>query len=336
MTTLPETNLQLDELRNVENIKPFEDKLREIGAFPLLVKDTVETMQMNIGLICNLRCKHCHVEAGPDRTELMPREIMEQGLQVMSDYDIPKLDITGGAPELNPDFEWLVGEAAKLNREITVRTNLTVLEDERFAHLPEFYARHNNVLVVCSLPYYTEKEADRIRGDGVFKSSIKMLKHFNDLGYGCDGGSLTLNLVYNPGGAFLPGAQQGIESDYRRVLMEQFGISFNNLFALGNFPVGRFLDFLKQSGNLNRYMEKLEKAFNPATVQGVMCRDQISLRYDGGVFDCDFNQRLDMPRTPKHISECKRDDLFGSEIAVANHCYACTAGSGSSCGGAVV
>jgi len=328
-------NLQLADLAAIGTIVPFEDELREIGEFPLRVKEKIETMQMNIGLACNLHCKHCHVEAGPERTQLMPREVMEQALRIMMMLDIPKLDITGGAPELNPDFTWLVSEAVRLGKEVIVRTNLTVLDNEKFEHLPEFFAE-NKVTVVCSLAYYSEKESDRVRGDGVFQSSIKMLRRLNELGYGDKDSGLILNVVYNPGGAFLPGAQEGIEADYRRALHDNFDITFSNLFALGNFPVGRFLHFLKESGNLSRYMEKLSKAFNPSTLQGVMCKDQVSVRYDGTVYDCDFNQTLGISRTSKHISECLKDDIVGCDIAVANHCYACTAGSGSSCGGAVV
>jgi len=313
----------------------FTEKLEESGVHSLKSKETIQTMQMNVGKICNLSCKHCHVEAGPQRTESMSQAIMAQGLQVMADHGIKTLDITGGAPELNPNFPWLIQKATKLNLQVMTRTNLTVLDDEKYGWIPEFYAEHQ-VEVVSSLPYYTEKDADRMRGNGVFQSSIKMLKALNTLGYGQEGSSLKLNLVYNPGGAFLPAAQQGIEADYRRVLLNQYGITFNNLFVIGNFPVGRFLTFLRNSGNLQRYMEQLAGAFNPSTVQNVMCRDMISLSWDGYLFDCDFNQMLGLPDSPKHISACRKEDLCVREITVHNHCYACTAGSGSSCGGTVV
>ena len=326
---------QLADIEGIENLQFFREELCKMGVAPLKSKGTISTMQMNIGLVCNLSCKHCHVEAGPNRTEVMSQDIMEHGLRIMSECGISKLDITGGAPELNPHFTWLVEEAAKRNLHVIVRTNLTVLDDENFEYLPEFFAK-NRVEVVCSLPYYTEKNADRIRGNGVFNSSIKMLKRLNELGYGREGSSLTLNLVYNPGGAFLPGAQEGIEVDYRKALQSQYGVTFTNLFALGNFPVGRFLTFLKESGNLQPYMQKLASVFNPDTVAGVMCRDQISLSYDGKLYDCDFNQALGLPCEAKHISTCDKQDIFKRDIAVSNHCYACTAGSGSSCGGAVV
>jgi len=326
---------QLEVLNNIKNIKPFAEKLKEINSCPLKSKNAIQTMQMNIGKICNLSCKHCHVEAGPQRTESMSREIMAQCLQVMADNEIKTLDITGGAPELNPHFPWLIQEAVKLKRRVMIRTNLTVLDDEKYRQMPEFYAEHQ-VEVISSLPYYTEKDADRVRGNGVFQSSIKVLKRLNEVGYGREGGTLKLNLVYNPGGAFLPAAQQGIEADYRRVLRDQYDITFNQLFAIGNFPVGRFLTFLRNSGNLQRYMEQLASAFNPATVPNVMCRDQVSVSWDGFVFDCDFNQMLGISCIDKPISQCGAADLNNREIAVHNHCYACTAGSGSSCGGAVV
>lgn len=326
---------QLETLNNVTGIKSFTEKLKEINVYPLKSNGHINTMQMNTGKICNLSCKHCHVEAGPQRTESMSQDIMAQCLQVMIDHQIKTLDITGGAPELNPNNQWLIQEATKLNRHVLTRCNLTVLDNEKYAQIPEFYAEQK-VEVVASLPYYAQKDADRIRGDGVFQSSIKILKKLNDLGYGREGSDLKLNLVYNPGGAFLPPAQQGIEADFRRNLLNQYGVTFNSLFAIGNFPVGRFLTFLQKSENFQRYMEKLASAFNPATVNNVMCRDQISVSWDGYLFDCDFNQMLGLSCMPKHISNCSADDLNEREIAGHNHCYACTAGSGSSCGGAVV
>ncbi|SHN57981.1 arsenosugar biosynthesis radical SAM (seleno)protein ArsS [Desulfitobacterium chlororespirans] len=332
--TAPNSDSQLESLNSLK-IKSFTERLEEAGVLPLKSKETIQTMQMNVGKICNLSCKHCHVEAGPLRTESMSQAVMAQGLQVMADHGIKTLDITGGAPELNPNFPWLIQEAKKLNRQVMTRTNLTVLDDEKYGWMPEFYAEHQ-VEVVSSLPYYTEKDADRMRGNGVFQSSIKLLKKLNELGYGREGSSLKLNLVYNPGGAFLPAAQQGIEADYRRVLLDQHGITFDSLFAIGNFPVGRFLTFLRNSGNLQRYMEQLAGAFNPSTVQNVMCRDMVSLSWDGYLYDCDFNQMLGLPDSPQHISTCRKEDLCQREIAVHNHCYACTAGSGSSCGGSVV
>jgi radical SAM/Cys-rich protein len=326
---------QLADLENVDNIPFFAKKLQEINAFPLMSNDKLQTMQMNICRICNLSCKHCHVEAGPHRTEVMPRSVMERGLELMMECDIPDLDITGGCPELNPDFEWLIEQTVKYKRDTMVRTNLTILDDERFRHLPEFFAE-NNITISCSLPYYTAKNTDVVRGNGVFETSVKVIQRLNELGYGKEGTGLALNLVYNPGGAFMPAVQKNIEADYRQALASQFGVHFTQLFTIGNFPVGRFLSFLKQSGNLKRYMEKLDASFNSATVLGVMCLNQISLSWDGYLYDCDFNQMLGLCEEPKHISDVKKEDILGRPITVHNHCYVCTAGSGSSCGGAVV
>lgn len=336
MNTTAQTAVsQLETLDRAAAIKPFTEKLKEINACPLQSNAHIGTMQINTGKICNLSCKHCHVEAGPQRTESMSRETMSQCLRVMTDHQIQTLDITGGAPELNPNHAWLIAEATRLNRHVITRCNLTVLDHEEREPLMEFYAAHQ-VEVVSSLPYYTPKDADRMRGDGVFQSSVRVLKKLNDLGYGRDGSDLRLNLVYNPGGAFLPPAQQGIEADFRRNLLNHDGITFNRLFAIGNFPVGRFLAFLQKSGNLQRYMEKLASAFNPVTVGNIMCRDQISVSWDGYLYDCDFNQMLGLSCKAVHIADCSAGDLNGRPIAVHNHCYACTAGSGSSCGGAVV
>ena len=329
------TGTQLIDLGNLDSIPFFAEKLRDIGAYPLMSNKKLQTMQMNICRMCNLSCKHCHVEAGPHRTEVMSREIMERGLALMAECGITDLDITGGCPELNPDFEWLVREAVKQGLKVMVRTNLTILEEKKYKHLPEFFAEHK-IDVSCSLPYYTAGNTDKVRGSGVFNTSIEVIKRLNALGYGKDGSGLTLNLVYNPGGAFLPAAQGRIEADYRNALRSQFGVTFTQLFTIGNFPVGRFLSFLKQSGNLSQYMEKLDASFNSETVSGVMCRNQISLSWDGYLYDCDFNQMLELCDEPKHISSVSKKDIIDREISVHNHCYVCTAGSGSSCGGAVV
>ena len=329
------TDTQLTDLENVDSIPFFAEKLRDIGAYPLMSNKKLQTLQMNICRVCNLSCKHCHVEAGPHRTEVMSREIMERGLALMADCGITDLDITGGCPELNPDFEWLIEQSTKQGLKVMVRTNLTILDDEKYKHLPEFFAKHK-LDVSCSLPYYTAGNTDKARGSGVFNTSIEVIKKLNALGYGRDNSGLTLNLVYNPGGAFMPAIQQRIEADYRDALLSQFGVTFTQLFTIGNFPVGRFLSFLKQSGNLTQYMEKLDALFNSETVSGVMCRNQISLSWDGYIYDCDFNQMLGLCDEPKHISNATKDDVMGREITVHNHCYVCTAGSGSSCGGAVV
>lgn len=327
--------VQLGYLDNIKNIERFTNKVLEVNSHPLKSRDSIKTMQINIGKVCNMACKHCHVDAGPHRTETMSQEVMAKCLQVLEESDIKVLDITGGAPELNPHFPWLVAQAKKMGRHVIVRTNLTVLDLPDYAHLPEFYAEQK-VELESSLPYYSEKDADRQRGDGGFQISIRVLKTLNELGFGKNAGDLTLNLVYNPGGAFLPPSQKSIEADYRRVLFNQHGIVFNNLYAFANFPVGRFLSFLHDSGNLQRYMERLAAGFNPATLNHLMCREQVSIGWDGTIYDCDFNQMLGMHCSPKNISQFSLKDIQEREILFNNHCYACTAGSGSSCGGAVV
>lgn len=333
--TNTESTSQLRYLDNLRTIKPFAERVKEVNASPLKSNDTIKTLQINLGKVCNLRCKHCHVEAGPQRTESMSQEIMTKCLQIMEKNQIPILDITGGAPEMNPHFPWLIEEASKLKRHIIVRTNLTILDLERYADLPELYAEHN-VELASSLPYYTKKDADRQRGDGVFQTSIKVMSRLNELGYGQENSDLEINLVYNPGGAYLPPPQKSIEADYRRALLKQHGIKFNHLYAITNVPVGRFLTFLHESGNLQRYMERLESGFNAETISQVMCRDQLSVSWDGYLYDCDFNQMLGLHCSPKHISEFDITDYSQREIIMCNHCYACTAGSGSSCGGTVV
>ncbi|NPV74036.1 MAG: radical SAM/Cys-rich domain protein [Pelotomaculum sp.] len=326
---------QLYRLRNIGRLVPFKQRMIKAGLFPL--KSTgISVLQVNIGRVCNLSCRHCHVEAGPDRTELMSRETILSCLEALAGADIPVLDITGGAPELNPHLPWLIEEAARLGRRVMVRTNLTVLDADEFAHLAEFYAFHR-VEVVASLPYYLEKNTDRLRGRGVFEVSVKVLRRLNRLGYGREN-RLQLNLVYNPGGAFLPPGQHAIEQEFRRELLRRYGIVFNRLFTITNVPVGRFLDFLQASGNLERYMERLAGLFNPAAAARVMCRDQVSVGWDGRLYDCDFNQMLGLtcsPEAPGRISEFDRAALQNRRIVMENHCYACTAGAGSSCGGAL-
>lgn len=327
------TGAQLEYLTGVENIKTFAGQIKEMNSYPLMTS-TITTMQINLGKVCNQKCKHCHVDAGPDRTESMTQATMKECLKVLAENDIKTLDITGGAPEMNPNLPWLITEAGKLSCHIMVRSNLTVLDLPPYAHLPEFFAK-NNIEIVSSLPYYSEPDTDRQRGSGVFATSIKILRRLNELGYGQEGSPLQLNLVYNPGGAFLPPSQGAIEADFRRSLLNQYGIRFNKLFTITNVPVGRFLTFLHESGNLSRYMQRLANSFNPATVEAVMCRSQISVGWDGQVYDCDFNQMLGLSCTPNHIREFTPETLREREIIVHNHCYACTAGAGSSCGGAV-
>ncbi|MGH8480984.1 MAG: arsenosugar biosynthesis radical SAM (seleno)protein ArsS [Nevskiaceae bacterium] len=306
---------------------------------------SVETLQANITRLCNQVCRHCHVDASPSRTEKMSRAGIEKLVEILARHPrIAKLDITGGAPELHPDFDWLVAQATALGRHVMVRHNLTVTFDgnpqtkESKAYLPEFFARHR-CEVISSLPYYQEFFTDSQRGKGVFDKSIRALKALNALGYGREGSGLTLNLIYNPVGPYLPAAQAALEADYKRELEGKFGIVFNGLFTITNMPINRFKLHLEKSGQYEAYMEKLLAAFNPAAAEGVMCRSLISVGYDGTLFDCDFNQMLamevrDAGGRRATIFDFDFDALMRRRIRFDSHCLGCTAGAGSSCGGA--
>ncbi|MCL4109400.1 UNVERIFIED_CONTAM: hypothetical protein GTU68_033225 [Idotea baltica] len=287
--------------------------------------------------MCNQVCKHCHVDAGPDRKEIMTRETMQQCLDALAKTDIKTVDLTGGAPEMNPEFRWFVEEIKKLDRHVIVRCNLTIIvANKKYHDLPEFFKKHN-IEVVSSLPSISSRRTDSQRGDGVFDSSIRALKMLNEVGYGKEGSGLTLNLVFNPTGAMMPGDQDELQANFKRVLKKDFDIVFNELFAITNLPVSRFLDYLIASGNYEQYMEELVNAFNPIAASGVMCRNTVSIGWDGYLFDCDFNQMLDLKVATKgqHISEFDGEALLARDIIVNNHCYGCTAGAGSSCGGEV-
>ncbi len=316
---------------------PFQEKLEESNLFPF--KPTqVEIFQVNIGKMCNQTCRHCHVDAGPDRKEIMTRETMQQCIEVLkSNPQLKTVDITGGAPEMNPNFRWFVEEISKLEKHIIVRCNLTIiLANKRYFDLPEFYKQHH-VEVVSSLPFYTQERTDRQRGNGVFEQSIKALQMLNEIGYGKEGSELILNLVYNPAGAFLPSSQSSLEKEYKQALKDKFNIEFNNLYVITNMPISRYLDYLLSSGNYEKYMQKLTDAYNPSAAQNVMCRNTISIGWDGYIYDCDFNQMLELKVSSnnKHISNFNADELNKRAIVIGQHCYGCTAGSGSSCGGAV-
>ena len=289
--------------------------------------------------MCNQVCKHCHVDAGPDRKEIMTRKTMLQCLEALkSNPQLITVDLTGGAPEMNPDFSWFVEEIKRLERHVIVRCNLTILlANKKYHDLPAFYKQHN-IEVVCSLPFYTQDRTDRQRGNGVFEDSIKALQMLNELGYGKEGTGLILNLVYNPAGAFLPPLQLSLEKEYKKVLMDKYSIEFNSLFAITNLPISRFLDYLLQSGNYEKYMGKLVDAYNPVAAENVMCRNTISIGWDGYLYDCDFNQMLELKLacSSNHISQFNTEILNNRNIMVGQHCYGCTAGSGSSCGGTVV
>lgn len=312
----------------------FKDKLDTIDLYPLM-PISLETFQVNVGKMCNQVCKHCHVDAGPDRKEIMTRETMQACLDAMDHPQIKTVDLTGGAPEMNPDFRWFVEEISKLGKKIIVRCNLTIiLANKKYHDLPEFFKKHN-IEVVSSLPYFTATRTDAQRGDGVFEASIEALKMLNAVGYGKEGSGLTLNLVYNPSGAFLPGDQFGLEQSFKGKLRDRFGIEFNSLFAITNLPISRFLDYLIESGNYESYMNELIDAFNPSAAAGVMCRDTLSISWDGHIYDCDFNQMLDLKvsSSSTHISNFDIEALLNREIILNQHCYGCTAGAGSSCGG---
>jgi len=317
---------------------PFQQRLEQSNLYPL--KPTqIEIFQVNIGKMCNQTCRHCHVDAGPDRKEIMTKETMQQCIEVLKNNpELKTVDLTGGAPEMNPNFRWFVEEIKKLDRHIIVRCNLTIiLANKKYHDLPEFYKLHN-IEVVSSLPFYTQYRTDRQRGNGVFEDSIKALQMLNEAGYGKENTDLILNLVYNPAGAFLPPSQQSLKKEYKQALKQKFGIEFNNLYVITNMPINRYLDYLLTSGNYESYMEKLVNAYNPVAAANVMCRNTISIGWDGYLYDCDFNQMLELKvnSNSKHISDFNITELNKREIIIGQHCYGCTAGAGSSCGGAVV
>lgn len=315
----------------------FAKQIADIGHQPLRPTG-IEIFQLNIGKLCNQTCAHCHVDAGPDRKEEnMDRATLERCLEIIAAVpSIHTVDITGGAPEMNPHFRWFVEEVSKLGKKVIDRCNLTILvANKKYHDMPAFFAKHQ-VEVVSSLPYFSKSRTDQQRGDGVFEDSIKALQMLNDAGYGKAGTGLNLHLVYNPSGAFLPASQMTLEAEFKRQLKKKFDIEFNSLFAITNLPVSRFLDYLIESGNYEEYMQKLVDAYNPTTVDGLMCRNTISVSWDGYIYDCDFNQMLDL----KVASPIQHIDDFDPSvndraIVVNQHCYGCTAGAGSSCAGEI-
>jgi radical SAM/Cys-rich protein len=299
----------------------------------------VTTLQLNAGKLCNMACHHCHVDAGPKRKEIMPARVAERVLEILAaNPAVWTLDLTGGAPELNPEFRRMVTQARRLGRHVIDRCNLTVLHEPGQEDLGEFLAA-NRVHVVASLPCYAEENVDRQRGGGAFAKSIRALRQLNDLGYAQEDSGLELDLVYNPTGAFLPPAQAELEARYRHELRQRFGIRFNRLLAIANMPISRFAAALRKNGQLEAYMSLLVNHFNPATLPGLMCRTLLSVAWDGTVYDCDFNQMLGIrlaafpARTIWDLTHL--DSLTGSRVATGAHCFGCTAGAGSSCSGAV-
>lgn len=311
----------------VEGIAPFAQRIPD-KAFAM-TRPHPHTMQLNIGKVCNLACKHCHIDAGPNRTEVMPRAVFQTCLDVLEAQDFATADITGGAPEMNPDFEWFIDELHRRGIHTIVRSNLAILERPAYEHLVKKYADYG-INVVASLPADTERECDSQRGAGTFRAVIDTMRKLNALGYGTDP-RLQLDLVYNPRGAFLPPSQAALEKEYRQKLADEYGIAFNNLFTFTNNPIGRFGAWLERSGNMDRYMHKLSDSFNPSTCEGMMCRDQIMVDWTGKVYDCDFNIVCDLPSAGiDDIGDLLQGNMEPRRIRFAQHCYACCAGAGSS------
>ena len=320
--------MNLDFKQTVESIKPASLKFGKL-----------QTLQVNLGNRCNQRCTHCHVHGGPEGKKIMSRKVMLKIIDFLRRHRGLVVDITGGCPELNPDFRFFIEKVISFASTVVVRTNLTVFLEPDLCWVPLWYKEHK-VVIIGSLPCYTPENVDKQRGQGVFEKSIKALKMLNGLGYGCNG-RLQLNMVYNPSGDFLPGPQQQLEADYKRQLDEKYGISFNKLFTITNAPVGRFKRYLETNGYLEQYQQLLEQNFNPDTIESLMCRTQISVDYMGILYNCDFNQVLDLPIIDS-MGQVVTIDLLekvlgeGVDIITAEHCFCCTAGAGSSCTGALV
>ncbi len=335
---LSQPEVQLTKLeQELIGLPGFDQKLLESG-IPVLKTSKPRILQVNVGKMCNQTCKHCHVDAGPDRKEIMTRETMQHCLQALNYDGIDTVDITGGAPEMNPEFRWFVEEIAKRGKKVLVRCNLTIINSNpKYYDLPEFYAK-NNVEVISSLPHFAKIRTDAQRGDGVFDRSIKALRQLNEVGYGVEGSGLVLDLVYNPTGAFLPAGQISLEKEFKERLDKNYGVQFNQLFAITNMPVSRFLEYLISTDNLESYMETLVNAFNPNTLENLMCRDTLSVGWDGYLYDCDFNQMLELKidsDKKTHISEIDEIELENRTVRTGRHCFGCTAGAGSSCGGEI-
>ena len=338
---LANTKRQIEVLSNGQfangELPTFAKKIAATNQFPLRPKK-LEILQINMGYMCNQVCAHCHVDAGPDRKEIMTKKTMQECLNVIKETGAHTLDLTGGAPEMNPNFRWFVEEAAKLGiNDFIVRSNLTIIRaNKKFHDLPEFFKKHT-IHVVSSMPHWTRGKTDKQRGDGVFDKSIQALQELNAVGYGIPGSDLKLDLVYNPSGAFLPGNQKALENDFKKALREEFNINFNSLFAITNLPISRFLDYLIASENYEDYMYALVEAYNPEAVKNVMCTNTLSISWDGWLYDCDFNQMLNLKvnSSVKHISEYNEELLQNRNISINQHCYGCTAGAGSSCQGVV-
>jgi len=331
---LTEAAFQVKTLENTTEVK-FSEQLKGVDLFPLR-PTKIEILQINLGKLCNQVCEHCHVDAGPDRKEIMVKEVLNLCLDAAKNPTIHTIDLTGGAPEMNPSFRWFVSELSALGKKVIVRSNLTILTYKEYLDIPQFF-KDNKIIVISSMPCYTKDNVDQQRGNGVFDRSIQALQRLNELGYGKSGSGLELDLVYNPGGASLPPNQSDLEADYKKELKDLFNIDFNQLFTITNLPISRFLDFLLKEGKREEYMNKLIESFNPFAADSVMCRNTISIGWDGKLFDCDFNQMLELgvASPVQTIKEFNVEQLNNRDIVLGQHCYGCTAGAGSSCQGSL-
>ena len=337
-----DVSTQLDVLNNGifsdGKLPLFKEKLKEVN-IPDIKKGQLKILQLNIGYMCNQTCSHCHVDAGPNRKEMMSVKVLKRCLSLMSENKIQTVDITGGAPEMHPNFRWFVKSIREKTKvdEIIVRSNLTIiLANKKFFDLPNFFA-DNRIHIISSLPFYNKEKTDNQRGKGVFDKSILALKELNKVGYGKTNSNLKLDLVYNPSGAFLPPDQESLEIKFKEMLHNNFKIEFNNLFTITNLPISRFLDYLIASENYEEYMETLVSRFNPNATKELMCKNTISVSWEGYIYDCDFNQMLDLKINSKNntVFKCKIQGLVDKKIQVSQHCYGCTAGAGSSCQGTI-
>ena len=305
--------------------------------FPYIKKEPIDTLQINIGYKCNQACKHCHVNSSPSRTEMMSEEILNLIPMIIKKFNIKTLDITGGAPEMNPNFKKLILSLKNQNINIIDRCNLTIFFEKGYEDLPNFLAE-NKVIITASLPCYEKENVEKQRGSGVFDKSINAIKILNNLGYGKNETGLELNLVYNPVNPSLPPPQEKLEKDYKNILYEKYNISFNHLYTITNMPINRYADFLKMSGELDKYYELLANNFNQQNLKNLMCKKTLSVDWEGQIYDCDFNQQLKLKSEsgPKNLYDLLNySSPFNYQIAAKNHCFACTAGAGSSCGGSL-
>jgi len=314
----------------------FRDHLAQDGLYPLTANG-IEILQLNITRKCNLSCRHCHAGGTPESSLHMKEKVIDKCFEIAGYPGIETIDLTGGAPELHPSFMNIVERFHSLGKRLLVRSNLVILLEEPFQHLPDFMARHN-VEIVASLPDIHGARTDRQRGSGVFQKILEGIRTLNEIGYGKQNSGLILDLVHNPAGAYLPGSQEALESEYRRVLSRDYGLAFNKLFCLTNCPVGRYLDYLEQSGNYALYMKALKSAFNPSAARNAMCRITLSVDPEGNLHDCDFNQMLNMGIGGNRVSvfDFDYEQLASRSIQIRDHCFACTAGAGSSCQGVTV